>query len=61
MKLTKKATMKLSDHSHFTYLVSTSLASCNLGNGFHTLYARITNSQRHKKKMLIVIHFNLSR
>jgi len=28
---------------------------------FHTLYVTITNSQRHKKRMLIVIHFYLSR
>jgi len=28
---------------------------------FHTLYVTRTNSQRHKKRMLILIHFNLSR
>ena len=28
---------------------------------FHTLYVTITNSQRQKKRMLIVIHFNPSR
>jgi len=28
---------------------------------FHTLYLTITNSQRHKKRVLIVIHFNPSR
>jgi len=27
----------------------------------HKLYVTITNSQRHKKKMLIVMYFNLSR
>jgi len=27
---------------------------------FHTLYVTITNSQRHEKKMVIVIHFNHS-
>jgi len=34
MKLTKKAAVKLSDYTHITYLLSTSLASCNLKNGF---------------------------
>jgi len=28
---------------------------------FQTLYVTITNSQRHEKRMLIIIHFNLSR
>jgi len=28
---------------------------------FHTLYVKITNSQHHKKRVLIVIHFNPSR
>jgi len=28
---------------------------------FHTLYVTITNSQRHKKIMVIVIYFNPSR
>ena len=34
MKLTKKAAVKLSDRSPITYLLSTSLASCNLKIGF---------------------------
>jgi len=54
MKLTKKAAVKLSDHTPLTYLLSTSLALCNLKNGFrvffHTLYVKRTNSQRHKKE-----------
>jgi len=33
MQLTKKAAVKLSDHTPITYLLSTSLASCNLKNG----------------------------
>jgi len=64
MKLTKKAAVKLSDHTPIAYLLSTSLASCNLKNGFRRfvpqLYVKITNPQRHKKRMLIVIHFNPS-
>ena len=32
-----------------------------LGVLFHTLYLTITNSQLHKKRVLIVIHFNPSR
>jgi len=28
---------------------------------FHALYVTITNFQRHKKRILVVIHFNLSR
>ena len=67
MNLTKKSAVKLSDHTHITYLLSTSLASCNLKNWFRCfvphirLYVTITNSQRHKKRIHIVIHFNLSR
>jgi len=34
MKLTKKAAVKLSDHTPIACLLSTSLASCNLKNGF---------------------------
>jgi len=34
MKLTKKAAVKLSDHTPIAYLLSTSLASCHLKNGF---------------------------
>jgi len=41
---------------------STSLASCNLtkhsGVLLHKLYVTIIKSQRHKKRMLIFIHFN---
>jgi len=55
----QKAAVKLSDYIHITYLLSTSLTSCNLKNGFrrffHT-YVTITDSQPHKKRMLIVIH-----
>ena len=45
---------------------STSLASCNLKNrlkrfGPHIQCITITNTQRHIKRMLIVIHFNPSR
>jgi len=66
MKVTEKAAVKLSEHTHITYLLSTSLASCKLKNGFrrfvpHIIYVTITNSQRHKNRMLIVIHFNLPR
>jgi len=34
MKLMKKAAVKLFDLTPITYLLSTSLASCNLKNGF---------------------------
>jgi len=65
MKLTKKVVVKLSDHTPIIYLLNTSLASWNLkidsGVLFHTLCVIITNSQRHKKRMLTVIHFNPSR
>jgi len=50
MKLTKKAAVKLSDHTLIAYLLNTSLASCNLENGFRRfvpqLYVTITNPQR---------------
>jgi len=64
MKLTKKAAVKLSDHTPITYLLSSSMASCrpNLNNGFRRFVPHIirnnNNSQRHKKRMLIVSHFN---
>jgi len=65
MKLTKKAAVTLSDSSPITYLLRTSLASCNLKNGFRRfvphIVPKITNSQRHKKGTFIVIHFNPSR
>jgi len=66
MKPTKKETVKLSDHTPVTYLLmSTSLASCNLKNGFRRfaphINVTITNSQCHKKRMLIIIHLNPSR
>jgi len=32
MKLTKNAAVKLFDHAHITYLLSTSLALCDLKN-----------------------------
>jgi len=34
MKLTEKAEVKLSDNAQLAYLLSTSLDSCNLKNGF---------------------------
>ena len=34
MKVAKKAAVKLSHHTHVTYLMSTSLSPCNLKNGF---------------------------
>jgi len=62
MKLTKKAAVKLSDHTPITYLLSTSMASCNLHNGFRRFVPHVirnnNNSQRHKKRMLIASHFN---
>jgi len=52
-------------HTPITYLLSTSPArviwKIDSGVLFHTLYVTITNSQRQKNRMLIVIHFNLSR
>jgi len=36
MKLTKKAAVKLSDHTHITCLLSTLLTSCNLNNEFRS-------------------------
>jgi len=59
--------VKLYDHTPITYLLSTTLASCFLKNGFRRFvphiigYVTITNSQRKKKRMFIVIHFNPSR
>jgi len=59
--------MKLSDYTPITYLLSTSLASWNLKNGFRRLVPHIihiyckTILNPHKKRMLIVIHFNPSR
>ena len=48
-----------------TYLSSTSLASCNLKSGFRRffpqLYVTRARPQRHKKRMLTVIHFKSSR
>jgi len=34
MKLMEKAAVKFSEHTNITYSLSTSLASCNLKNGF---------------------------
>jgi len=39
MKLMKKAAVKLSDHTQITYLLSTSLTSCNLKNGFRRFFS----------------------
>jgi len=44
MKLTKKAVVKLSDHTHITYLLSTSQASCNLKNEFRRFAPHITHN-----------------
>jgi len=41
IKLTKKAAMKLSDYTPITYSLSTSLASCNLNNGFRRFVPHI--------------------
>ena len=41
MKLTKKPAVKLSDLTHITYLLSISLASCNLTNGFRRFIPHI--------------------
>jgi len=41
LKLTKKAAVRLSDHIPITYLLSASLASCNLRNGFRRFVPRI--------------------
>jgi len=47
MKLTKKAAVKLSDRTHITYYLSTSVASCNLKNGVRRLVPHIIrNSNR---------------
>jgi len=51
-------------HTAITHLLSTTLASCNLKNGFRRFVPHICNnisSQRPKKKMIIVIHFIASR
>jgi len=65
IELKKKPAVKLSDNTPIIYLLSTSLASCNLKKAFMrfvpTLYVTITNSQRHRKRMLIVIIFDPSR
>jgi len=45
MKLTEKAAVKLSDHTHITYLLITSLASCNLKNGFRHFAPHIIHNQ----------------
>ena len=41
MKLTKKAEVKLFDHTPITYVLSTSLASCNLKNVFRRFVPHI--------------------
>ena len=41
MKLTKKAAVKLSDHTPIIYLLSTWLASCNLKNGLKRFIPQI--------------------
>jgi len=67
LKLTKKAAAKLSDHTHsrlhiygiphWPYVI------CKMDSGVFSYkwYVTITNSQHHKKRMLIVIRFNASR
>jgi len=49
MKLTKKAAVKLSHLIHITYLLSTSLASCNLKNGFKHF---VPHMIRHNNQLL---------
>jgi len=44
MKLRKKAAMKLSEHTHILYLLSTSLASCNLKIGFRRFVPHIIHN-----------------
>jgi len=61
----KKAAVKLSDHTLIIHLLSTSLASCNLQNGFrfHTLYVTISkfstpekdNAHRHLLQLFALI------
>jgi len=41
MKQTKKAAVKLFDHIRIAYLLSTSLASCNLKNGLRRFVPHI--------------------
>jgi len=64
MKLTKKASIRLSDHNPIIYLLSTTLASCNLKNGFKRFVPNVTRNNdlflRHKKRMLIVIHCSVA-
>ena len=66
MKLTKRAAVKLSEHTHPLHIYWVPHWPCVIwkidsGDFFHTLYVTITNYQRHKKRMLIVIHYNFSR
>jgi len=57
MELMKKAAVKLSDHTPNIHLLSTSLPSCNLKNGFRRFVPQIirnkTNSQRQSTDLLL--------
>jgi len=45
MRLTKKVAVKSSDYTAITYLLSTSLASSNLKNGFRRFAPRIIHNK----------------
>jgi len=51
--VTKKAAVKLSDHTPVTYLLSTSLAWCNLKNGFRRFLPHIIRSRWRTQKLFI--------
>jgi len=44
VKLTKEASAKLSDHTPIVYLLSTTLASGNLKNGFKRFVPHVTRN-----------------
>jgi len=61
MKLTKKAVVKLSDHTPITYLLSSSVpvASCHLQNGFRRFVPQMRNIlNATKREYSYAIHFN---
>jgi len=47
MKPKKKAALKLSDHTHITHSLSTSLASCDLKNLFRRFVPHIIRNNNH--------------
>jgi len=64
VKLTKKAAVNLTALPLHIYWVPhwpRVILKMDSGVLFHTLFVIITNFQRQKKRMLIVIHFNPSR